>query len=249
MTLETKTKSPPFWTLIRFFSEPGEADRSDQSDLDSTEIYSEDETVFFSDDQSLRILSINVGGLRNKMESPDLETFIINYEIVCIQRAHFDVYDSISINDYKLLPIMVRCNARSRSGGIAVLVRETIFDTIKVVQNSGERFYCFSCSICSNVLFCVTYIPLEGSIYSDMTTFGNLESDIRELSQRKDPQICLQGDFNARTGNQSDLVIIDENIEQFLHSDNSNDELAKISIGDLGFPTERHNPDTQPNNY
>ena len=71
--------------------------------------------------------------------------------------------------------------------------------------------------------------------------FDNLESDILELSQSKNTQICLLCDINARTGNQSDLVIYDENIEQFLHSDDPNDELAKISIGDLGFPTERHN--------
>ena len=144
---------------------------------------------------------------------------------------------------------MVRCNTGSRSGGIAVLVRESIFDTIKVVQNSGENFYWFSCSIVSNVLFCVTYIPPEGSIYSDINMFDNLESDILELSQSKNTQICLLGDVNARTGNQSDLVNYDENIEQFLHSDDPNDELAKISIGDLGFPTERHNSDTQSNNY
>ena len=57
------------------------------------------------------------------------------------------------------------------------------------------------------------------------------------------------GDFNARTANQSDLVPFDENIEQFLHSDNPNDEMNRISIGDLGFPTERHSSDLQLNNY
>ena len=237
---------------------PNEADQSDQSDLDSTEIYSEDETVIYSDDNSLRILSINVGGLHTKKENPDFENFISSYDIICIQETHFDIYDSISINGYKLLPTMVRCNVGSKSGGIAVLVRDSIFDTIdqdsifdtiKVVQNSGENFYWFSCSICSNVLFCVTYIPPEGSIYSDINMFDNLESDILKLSQSKNTQICLLGDINAQTGNQSDLVTYDENIEQFLHSDDPNDELAKISIGDLGFPTERHNSDTQSNNY
>ena len=37
--------------------------------------------------------------------------------------------------------------------------------------------------------------------------------------------------------NQSDLVPFGKNIEQILHSDNSNDELNRITIGDLGFPT------------
>ena len=129
------------WVL--FLSEPLESDRIDQSDTDSTEIYSEDETVIFSDDQSLRILSINVGGLRSKVESPDFENFIITYDIVCIIETHFDIFDSISINGFKLLPTMVRRNAKSRSGGIAILVRESIFDSIKVVKNSGENFIGF----------------------------------------------------------------------------------------------------------
>ena len=74
-----------------------------------------------------------------------------------------------------------------------------------------------------------------------------MEADILELNQINNFQICLLGDFNARTANQSDLVPFDENIEQFLHSDNSNDEMNRISIGDLGFPTERQ--DLQLNNY
>ena len=65
-----------------------------------------------------------------------------------------------------------------------------------MVQNSGENFYWFSCSLCSNVLFCVIYIPPEGSIYRDINMFDNLESDILELSQSKNTQICLLGDIN-----------------------------------------------------
>ena len=74
-----------------------------------------------------------MGGLRSKVESPDFENFIITYDIVCIIETHFDIFDSISINGFKLLPTMVRRNAKSRSGGIAILVRESIFDSIKVV--------------------------------------------------------------------------------------------------------------------
>ena len=62
-------------------------------------------------------------------------------------------------------------------------------------------------------------------------------------------KICLLGDFNARSGKQQDIIFHDETMEQFLHSDNPNDELAKINIGDLGFPTERYNLDNKSNNY
>ena len=67
-----------------------------------------------------------------------------------------------------------------------------------------------------------------------------------EFYQNKN--FCLLGDFNARTANDSNLVPYDENLEQFLHSDNPND-INRISSGDLGFPTKRHNSDMQLNNY
>ena len=158
--------------------------------------------------QSLRILSINVGGLRSKVESPDFENFIITYDIVCIIETHFDIFDSISINGFKLLPTMVRRNAKSGSAGIAILVRESIYDSIKVVKNSGENFYWFSCSSCSDILFCVSYIPPEGSTYSDISIFDTLEADILELSDNSESKICLLGDFNARSGKQQDIILM-----------------------------------------
>lgn len=216
---------------------------------DVTEIYSEAETEIYSDDQNCNILSINVGGLNNKIQSPDFENFINKYDIICIQETHFDVHDSISLNGFKCLPTMVRVDARYRSGGIAILVRDSIYDTVQIVKNSGENFYWFTCSISSDTLFCATYIPPEGSTYSDISLFDDLESDLLELNQNNS-QICLLGDFNARTGNNCDSVPFDENIEQFLHSDNPYDELNRLTISDLGFSNERHNSDVlQVNNY
>lgn len=104
--------------------------------------------------------------------------------------------------------------------------------------------------MCSQVLFCVSYIPPEGSNYSNISIFDTLEADLLELNPNNEYQICLLGDFNARTGNEHDFVLLDDNLEQILHSDNPNDELSRTSIQDLGYPTERHNSDhAQVNNY
>ena len=143
----------------------------------------------------------------------------------------------------------VRVDARYRSGGIAILVRDNIYDTVQIVKNSGDFFYWFTCSICSNISFCATYIPPEGSTYTDISLFDDLESDLLELNQNNS-QVCLLGDFNARTGNNYDFVPFDETIEQFLHSENPYDELNRLTISDLGFSNERHNSDVlQVNNY
>ena len=217
---------------------------------DAMEIYSDDDTIIYSDIQNcLNILSINVGGLSSKVQTPDFENFINKYDLICFQETHFDICDFININGFKSLPNITRANARYKSGGISVLVSDSIYDRLKVVKNVSENFYWFSSSICSHVLFCATYIPSEGN-YSNISIFDSLEADLLELNPNNNLQICLLGDFNARTGNEHDFVFLDVNIEQILRSHNPNDELNRTSIHDLGFPTERYNSDhAQLNNY
>ena len=47
--------------------------------------------------------------------------------------------------------------------------------------------------------------------------FDTLESDLLELNPENKFEICLLGDFNSHTNNNSDSILIDENIEQTLH--------------------------------
>ena len=79
---------------------------------------------------------------------------------------------------------MIRHGAKYTSGGIAILVKDEYFDKVKVLKNSGENFYWFTLLNCFtvNILFCVIYIPPEGSIYSNIDIFDTLESDLTELN-------------------------------------------------------------------
>ena len=53
-------------------------------------------------------------------------------------------------------------------------------------------------------------------------------------------EVCLLGDFNSHTQNDSDITI-DDTIEQNLHIENIDD---RVSVEELGFSTRRYNPDT-----
>ena len=60
-------------------------------------------------------------------------------------------------------------------------------------------------------------------------------------------EVCLLGDFNSHTQNDSDYITIDDTVEQNLHIENIND---RVSIEELGFSTGRYNSDTsQIDNY
>ena len=96
---------------------------------------------------------------------------------------------------------MNRERARIRSGGIAVLVKDDVFDTVTVLESSGENFYWFTLlnSFSVDLLFCSVYIPPEESTYVAIDIFDSLESDLIELNPQNEYQICLLGDFNAHT--------------------------------------------------
>ena len=72
----------------------------------------------------IKILSLNAGGLGNKSKNPEFVETISNYDIVCIQETHFDA----------CLPLKTRHNARIKSGEIAILVKEHLFDRIKILK-------------------------------------------------------------------------------------------------------------------
>ena len=59
-----------------------------------------------------------------------------------------------------------------------------MFNKIKVLKNSGENDYWFTCLNCFafDILFCAIYIPPEDSAYSDLDIFDTLESDLLELN-------------------------------------------------------------------
>ena len=52
----------------------------------------------------IMILSLNAGGLRKRLNTPEWEETISSYDIVCIQETHFDAFDSLDIPGFKCLP-------------------------------------------------------------------------------------------------------------------------------------------------
>ena len=59
-----------------------------------------------------------------------------------------------------------------------------------------------------HVLFGAVYIPPQGSKYSDMNTFDEVETEIVDLNQNNIHvyDVYLLGDFNSRTQNENDFI-------------------------------------------
>ena len=112
-------------------------------------------------------------------------------------------YNQFSINSRK----HTKKSGRS-SGGITIIYRNFLKNKIEIVKSSSN---CVWCKISKTILerqkdlfICSLYIPPINSSYFEDNLFENLELDIEKFS--KLGNIMMLGDFNARTGLESDLV-------------------------------------------
>ena len=107
-----------------------------------------------------------------------------SYDIVCLVESKFGSLDSFDIQNFEILHLLNRKKSKSRSGGIAVLVKDTIFEHVKVLNSSSEHVLWFTVKnslFHELVLFGTIYIPPESSSYSNICIFESIENDIVSL--------------------------------------------------------------------
>ena len=196
----------------------------------------------------LKILSLNVCGLVSKLHNPDFVEFLSLYDIICLTETKIDKIDDVVLEGYELLPPICRSQCKVRSGGICVFVRN---DRCKYVHVS-EPVTCHSQCILwfdiddkllpNKTLFGTVYIPPEGSNYSNIDMFAEIESRLLDF----DGPICLLGDFNAHTGNLDDYINVDNDILDALNiHDDDQMVMNKLHIlNECGVPFKRLSQDT-----
>ncbi len=111
---------------------------------------------------------------------------------------------------------------KNRSGGVCIFIKETIYNNYDVILCNDHCDVCKAlCNamdsilwcIIGNVLFSVVYIAPESSVYVDRDIFEKMSLTIVELlSHFNISQVCILGDFNARTGTLQDYILPDESL-------------------------------------
>ena len=88
-----------------------------------------------------------------------------------------------------------------------------------------EKNYIYWCII-SNVLFGAVYIPHVNSIYANDDLFEVLRDNMNSISSHYSiDNVCILGDFNARTGIAEDFTILNEFIVENVAQDAVNADL------------------------
>ena len=157
----------------------------------------------------VKIGSWNIHGLSDKLEDDDFVNRISELDICFLletwSQENFSLADSYVFSKHASKKIGKQGR---KSGGISVIINKKFRKATKIYK---ETEYGIWIKLDKNVInsvtdlfICGVYIPPIDSSYSLKTPFDAIENDISELPP--DCYTLLVGDFNARTGNLSDII-------------------------------------------
>ena len=149
-----------------------------------------------------------------KLRCPEFCDFISQYKIIGLQESKTDDTDSIVLPGYTCTLNNRDKLSRYRSGGIALFVRDSISDFVKIETELHSKLILWftishNITLIGEDVHCgIVYIPPQGSKYAHEEPYNELEQEIiRYCINSKN--IILMGDFNSRTGQKDDYVPID----------------------------------------
>ncbi|CAC5406155.1 unnamed protein product [Mytilus coruscus] len=98
------------------------------------------------------------------------------------------------------------------------------------------------------------YIPPEGSKYSNLEAFDEIENELMSFKKVSDVHTALIGDFNAKTGILNDFVLADETLLDLFHLDTDNEIISYMldyeNLKSYNIPLQRVTQcSCQPNTY
>ena len=168
--------------------------------------------------QTLHIACWNINGYQikgyNKYSDPVFINNICNKDIVCLLETHCPLQESISLPNFTNVHLVRPRNKKTNkiSGGLSVLVKSDIKEGIKFLEHSNDNYIWLKLSkqffgISDDIYLCYLYNPPAYSSYTKSLQedlFELIENDLANYTNKGN--ILLMGDFNARTGNETDFI-------------------------------------------
>ena len=112
--------------------------------------------------------------------------------------------------------------SKHRSGGVGVIFKTCYEDNIKVIHTDTQDVLWFLFNFEeSRILFGNCYIPPENSRFFKRDIFEQIDLDIVNFHTNLSyTELCIMGDFNAKTKNLQDFVEIDNRLGELIGLDN-----------------------------
>lgn len=201
---------------------------------------SEDKNAY---ETSLKIGSLNLGGLMTKVPFNEFHTKMSDYDVVGfvetkLQKGDVKPVDTTTLAEHTMYHKFRKCKSNRISGGISIAVKNGLTKYFSIVDTENEDIlWCkFNPYNGQNncMLIGVVYISPVNSPYSNKDSFVHVERDIADKRERyPNSNICLLGDFNAHTKNVPDYFTqsLFEEDEHFPDTECiSTDRLTKYNI-------------------
>ena len=217
-----------------------------------------DHTYSTLSSNTLSIASLNVCGLKRKIDLGIFENHIHNFDILCTcETKVLNPDDEIIIPGYVFIPVTKKNVAHKYGGihGIGVYVKQELSNLITPISDSSLSSDCVlwlhvhEKLLGFNFIVGAVYIPHEQSRYYDNDIFDILSGDIVNLNSKFDIPICLTGDFNARTSTLDDFITLEDGVNNNdLSLIESNSFVSNQNLDALGIEMNRLNCDKKTNN-
>ena len=167
-----------------------------------------------TENTNVKVLGLNVCGLKSKANNGIFEQYIKHYDIVCLSETKINPnVDIVSIPGYTCIN-MDRKKTCFKTGGIAILVKAEIREYVKILTENMSKcvlWVKYDNPLTNHKLIIgAVYIPPESSRHHKTETFDLISDEILCIKIKHKVPVCMLGDFNARTGNLSDVITAEE---------------------------------------
>lgn len=204
----------------------------------------------FQDKAKIKLLHLNVCSLTSKLNLGLLNEYVESFDIVCFSETKTDEADEKNISLQGFLPkYKHRKYCNNKSGGLVTFFKDYLYGYITELNHPhseiAQWFKIDKAFSGYDFILCNTYIPPSNTKYYSGEEFTDLLENIIFVHSEHDCDLCIVGDFNAKTANLNDYITLDSTVAQITGLDHCEDSLF-IDIQtflDLNIPMERYNQD------
>ena len=173
------------------------------------------------DTTNIKIVGLNVCGLKSKLRNGIFDEFAKHYDILCLSETkvdHFDLKGTSLNNEYSSFVKEKSINTHRFGGvhGLCMLVKNDIASHAQLLTDIQSPYilwvkfrkeaFGIECSIGS------VYLPCASGHHKYNNMFDAIRNDVWNLKINYNVPICLIGDFNSRTGTMDDVMVIEQSI-------------------------------------
>lgn len=201
----------------------------------------------------MKIGSLNVCGLKSRLEYPDFVNYFTTYDILCFQETKLDKFDIVSLPGFAAISQPRKERQFRKSGGLAVLIKDDISELCSHLETESDYILWLSIDkkitkTDENVVLGVIYVPPAQSRFYNEDEIAVLESEIMSMCS-KYKHVFINGDINGRSSRLCDYTALDNFLsDMFEFDENTSRFFDKTEIlENLRVPLERSSRDPKTN--